>query len=454
MPDQSILSEEISSSSILINPGGPLRQESGKLQRVYVLMDVIKKKPQNKLFKSKYQLVAAAVLVTILLIWVMQTASVVSVSRNDILIERVEKGDVKVITEGFGVLSSNKQQLITTLTQATVKEIVLKPGAEVTAGSVIVRLDNPELTQEVESAQQELVQINANLRQLNLNNQREILNEAANLAEMTARYETAVLNRQAEEKLIEEGIVSQLAYQESVLEERQLAKRIDILEQRIDQLKLVHEESVNIQQERVKQQQGQLNIAQSRLDALVVKAGFTGVLQRLSVELGQSLALGQEIALIGSVTDLIALIRVPQSQVQQVAVGQSAMINTRQDRIPGTVIRIDPIVLDNTVEVEIALPTNLPASARPQLNVDATITADTLKQIYYIKRPANVKPYSEISLYRLDNENSTAQLRTLELGRQAGRYIEIVSGADADDVFIISDLPNLKNTVSELVIKS
>jgi HlyD family secretion protein len=97
----------------------------------------------------------------------------------------------------------------------------------VTADSVIVRLDNPELSQ----------------------------NESCNLAEMTARYETAALNRQAEEKLIEKGIVSQLAYQESVLEEQQLVKRIAILQQRIEQLKLVHKESINIQQERLKQQQ-------------------------------------------------------------------------------------------------------------------------------------------------------------------------------------------------------
>ena len=419
-------------------------------------MDVIKeKKRQSKMLESKYQIAAAiVVLVIALLIWALQTAGSVSVSRNDLLIERVEQGDLDVITEGFGFLNSNKQQLISTLTQATVKEIVLKPGAHVTADTVIVRLGNPELLPEVESAQQELAQLRANLRQLKLNNQREILNETANQAEMTARYEVALLNREAEEKLVERGIVSQLAYQESVLEEQQLAKRITLLQQRFEQLKLVHKESVNIQQERLKQQQGRLNISQSRLDGLAVKAGFSGVLQRLSVELGQSLAAGQEIALIGSATDLIALIRVPQSLMQQVAVGQTATIDTRQDKIPGKVTRIDPIVQDNTVEVEISLPENLPASARLQLNVGAVIISDTLKQVLYIRRPANVRPYSEISLYRLDSNGSTAQLRTLKLGRQAGRYIEIISGAEADDVFIISDLPNLKNTVSELIIES
>jgi HlyD family secretion protein len=419
-------------------------------------MDVIKeKKQQSKILESKYQIAAAiVVLVIALLIWALQTAGSVSVSRDDLLIGRVEQGDLEVITEGFGLLSSNKQQLISTLTQATVKEIVLKPGAHVTADTVIVRLGNPELLPEVESAQQELAQLRANLRQLKLNNQREILNESANQAEMTARYEVALLNREAQEKLVQRGVVSQLAYKETVLEEQQLAKRITLLKQRFEQLKLVHTESVNIQQERLKQQIGQLNISQSRLDGLTVKAGFSGVLQRLSVELGQSLAAGQEIALIGSATDLIALIRVPQSQMQQVAVGQTAVIDTRQDKISGTVTRIDPIVQDNTVEVEISLPENLPASARPQLTVDAVITSDTLRQVLYIKRPANVKPYSEISLYRLDSNGSTAQLRALKLGRQAGRYIEIISGAEADDIFIISDLPNLKNTVSELTIKS
>lgn len=416
-------------------------------------MDVVKKKPKKQWSANKYQLAAAVLLVTIALIaWALKAAGTVSISRKDVLIEQVKFGDLEVITEGFGMLSSNKQQLLTAFTPATVKEVVLKPGAHVEPDSVIVRLENPELIQEVEDAQQELLQVMANLRQLKLNNQREILDETANLAELTARYESATLNRKAEEKLIKLGIVSQLVYQESVLEENQLAKRIEIQKQRIEQLKLVHKESVNIQQERLKQQQGQLKIRQTRLDALEVKAGFSGVLQRLSVELGQSLAQGQEIALIGSVTDLIALVRVPQNQVQQVVVGQKAIVDTRRDKILGTVSRIEPIVQDNTVEIEIALPDDLPASARPQLNVDASIIADTLQQVYYIERPANVKPYSKINLYRLNSGSSTAQLSTLELGQQAGRYIEVVSGAQLNDAFIISDLSNLKNTTTEVTI--
>jgi HlyD family secretion protein len=294
-----------------------------------------------------------------------------------------------------------------------------------------------------------LIQVQANLRQLKLNNQREILNESANLAEITARFDTAALKKAAEEKLVKQGIVSQLTFQQSVLDEKQLKQRIEILKQRIDQLKLVHDESINIQSERIKQQQGRLSSAKSRLDKLTVRAGFDGVLQRLSVELGQSLTAGQEVALIGSVTDLIALIRVPQSQAQLITIGKMAIIDTRRDKIEGVVSRIDPIVDNNSVEIEIALPASLPASARPQLSVDGIIVADTLQNISYIKRPAGAKSNTNVSLYRLlSQESATSQ--ELRFGAQAGQFIQILSGASVGEQFIISDLSNLQTTSQTL----
>jgi multidrug resistance efflux pump len=407
-------------------------------------MDVVKVKKKSLLMWRSPKVVVGGIglVIVLLLLLAIKSNGGQSVDRSTLLIETVQHGELEVIIEGYGSLISNRQQLITTLSSATVKEIVLKPGAQVKTNSVIVWLENPELQQQVENAEQELIQTEANLRQLKLNNQRETLTESANLAEITARFETAELKRIAEEKLVAQGIVSQLTFQQTALDEKQFKQRIAILKQRIEQLALVHEESVNIQLERIKQQQGRLNIAQSRLDKLTIRAGFDGVLQRLSVELGQSLSPGQEVALIGSVTDLIALIRVPQSQAQLVSIGKTAIIDTRRDKINGVVSRIDPIVDNNTVEIEIALPASLPASARPQLSVDGVIIADTLKNMTYIKRPAGAKAESNVSLYRMDNAQS-ASLQDLRFGVQAGQKIQIVSGAKAGEQFIISDLTKL-----------
>lgn len=409
-------------------------------------MDVVKTKKNASFKATKGQmLLALIVVIGVLVYFAVGTNAAVSVDKDSLIIEPVQQGDLEVIIEGYGTLTSDKQQLITSFSSATVKEIVLKPGAQVSANSVIVRLDNPELALQVENAEQELIQVQANLRQLKLNNQRELLNESANLAEITARFDTASLKRVAEEQLVKQGIVSQLTFQQSALDEKQLKQRIAILKQRIEQLKLVHEESVNIQLERVKQQQGRLSIAQSRLDKLTVRAGFDGVLQRLSVELGQSLAAGQEVALIGSVTDLIALIRVPQSQAQLITVGKVAIIDTRRDKIEGVVSRIDPVVDNNTVEIEIALPAALPASARPQLSVDGVIIADTLQNVVFIKRPAGAKANVSASLYRLNGQDNAIS-QDIRFGAQAGQFMQILSGASVGDQFIISDLSNLQAT--------
>lgn len=418
-------------------------------------MDVVKTKKKTKInWSNKTLLVIGIVVIAVLALWANQSASSVSVKRGEILIDQVKRGDLDVIIEGYGSLKSDKQQLITAFSRATVKEIVLKPGANVKADSVIVLLDNPELQQQLDSAKRALSQEKANLRQLKLNQQREKLNEAAALAQINANYETASLKRIAEEKLEKQGIVSTLTFQQTLLNEQQLKKRIAILKQRLAQLDLVHQEAVSIAQDRVHQQQGLLDIAQARLDKLTVRAGFDGVLQRLSVELGQSLSAGQEVALIGSVSDLIALIRVPQSQAQQIEIGQSTIIDTRRDKIMGIVSRIDPIVADNTVEVEIELPEQLPASARPMLNVDGIITADTLKNVHYIQRPPSIKSNSKVSLYRVDPQTQQAELVELKLGRQAGRYIEIISGAKDNQQFIVSDLSNITKTATVLGIKS
>ncbi len=409
-------------------------------------MDVKKIKPKQSKFKSMPVIGGVAVCLLAALTWyVNANTGVTSVKRNDMLFGTVKQGDLQVVIEGYGALRSDKQVLLTSLTTATVQEIVLKPGALVKTDSIIVQLANPELQQQVDSATQELAQRKANLRQLKLNQQRELLNEHASFAEMEAHYETAKVRLEAQSGLVKSGIVSALDYKDSVVQEAQLKKRLTIHEQRTTALKLVNQEAINIQIEQIKQQQGQLDIAQNRLDRLTVKAGFDGVLQRLSVELGQSLAAGQEIALIGSVQDLIALVRVPQSKAQQIFTGQKAIIDTRRDKVFGTVARIDPVVVENTVEVEIALPDQLPASARPQLSVDAVIITDTLTNITYMERPVNGIANSNSSLFRVDDSNNYAMRIQVKFGKEAGRYIEIIDGGKVNDTFIVSDLSLLKN---------
>ena len=404
-------------------------------------MDIKKKKNKASYVNAKlagyvFALVAlssAALLVT--------TSGDAKIERSNIVVGTVRSGDIDITVEGYGTLLSNKKQLLTTSSQTTVKNILLKPGAKVSANSIIVVLENSQLVRNLEKARNELKKSEADLRQLKLNHLREKLNENDVKNELDAQYQTISLKRTAEKLLLRKGVIADLDFKTTMIIERQLEKKIETFKEKETQLTNVHREEVYIQEEKIKQNRLNVEIAKEQADKLIVRAGFDGVLQRLSVELGQSLPPGQEIGLIGSMTDLVAIIRVPQNQSHDIKINQKAIIDTRQDKIEGYVIRIDPVVTDNSVFVEISLDNNLPASALPDLSIDGTIVIETIKDVMYIEKPTHVNPNSSVEVFYIDETMQTAQRRPVVFGRKAGRYIEVISNAKKLDRFILSEIP-------------
>lgn len=403
-------------------------------------MDVVKQKPVHNQYKRTAIIILGIAVTCIVAMLLMGKESHRQVNRNQLVLSTVKQGDLRIQVQGYGVLRSHRQKLLTSLTSATVEEIVLRPGAKVTPDSIILRLNNPELHEEAERARMQLNQEKANLRKLELNNQRELLAEESNLADIVARFNMVKLRREAEQELVDKGIVSRLTYNTTVLEQEQLHESMQIQRNRIAQLKLVNQEGLNIQQEQINQTEALYLTVQNRVDALAVKAGINGILQRLPVELGQSIPAGQELALVGSELDLLALIRVPQAQAEKIQLGQTAEVTTRRDLIPGKVSRITPEVQEGTVTVEVQFTAALPASARPELNVDAVIYTAELKNTLYIDRPVNVRVNSNNSLYKLDPTRQMAEYSEVRYGEDAGKYIQLLEGATLNDTFIVSDM--------------
>ncbi len=407
-------------------------------------MDIAKPKSSSR-FKRPLIISGAMLIVLALLTGVVvQPAGQQKVERSKLLLGTVQRGELQVAVDGYGVLRSDKQTLITALTSATVAEVLLRSGAEVEAESIILKLNNPELLQEVEAANMALVQEQANLRRLKLNNQRELLAEQSTLAELTATFKSVQLRCEAERGLAG-GAVSMLAYKTTLLQQEQMQERVNLQTQRIAQLKEVMREALIIQQEQINQVSARYQNMQLRAERLIVRAGIKGVLQRLPVELGQSVSAGQELALVGSDKDLKALIRISQSKAEQLKVGQTAKINTRREQVAGVLTRITPEVRDGTIEVEIAFTEGVPASARPELNVDAQIFTASIKDTLFIERPMNAQSHTNSRVFRVLDNNKSAEVQELTFGEDSGKFIQIKQGAKEKDRFILSDMTSIQD---------
>lgn len=369
-----------------------------------------------------------------------------SIDKQAIVVGQIQQGNLDITIDGYGKLASKRQQLISSQSAAQVQEILLKPGARVVKGSVIARLANPELNHQVQLAKQYTARQRAKLKQIKLEQQRELLNEQAILGDLQNQLNTAQLKYQAQDSLFKKGIVKGLEYKETELLVNQLASRYKLMQQRMVQLKQVHEQAIEIQEEEIAQSLVQLNMSEKRLDALNITADFEGVLQKLPVKLGQSLVAGQEVALIGSTKELIAEIQVSQSQANVLKLDQLVQIDTRQGKVSGRISRIDPIVADNNVQIDVTFDEPLAIDARPEQNVDAEILIKQLDNVLYVERPAKANSNIDQTIYKIDDAFTTANRIQITFGEKSRRFITIKSGAVAGEKLILSDLSNYQST--------
>lgn len=376
-----------------------------------------------------------------------------TLNRTELLISTVQQGKFTVQVNGYGILLPNRLRALTSPSQSTVKEIVLRPGAAVSADSVIVVLENHQLQQMLQSAEQDLSQAQANLRRLRLSQQLELLQEESKLDELIGRAESARLRLAAEQDILEQGVVPRLTFLESQINANQLKSQVDMQRKRLRSLAEIHNESIAIEDDRVQQMRGALLVAQEQVNRLHVKSGLDGILQRLSVTEGQSMMPGQEIAMIGSATDMVARLQVPQNQAEFIQLGQDAVIDTRRDQIMGKVSRIDPVVENNNVHVEISLPKDLPASARPQQSISGNIVIQQLKNAMYLERPAGIRANENGFLYRFDPESGKAERIQLSFGFMNDRFIEVRTGVNVNDKVIISDLSHLTQSIASATVR-
>jgi HlyD family secretion protein len=366
-------------------------------------------------------------------------SSDIKIARSDIRVAAVQQSDLPFTIAGFGKLISKHKRLLTAPTVATVEEILVLPGTQVTEDTVIMKLSNPDLLLQVNNAQMELVRHNASLRELKVNQKSEYLAYQANLVKLNSDLAAAQLKVEAQSSLAEKGIVSAIDFKSSKLTEDQFKKQLEIEQQRLTHLKTAHQEKIAVQGQFAKQLEANLALKLSLQAGLVIHADIEGVLQSLPVTLGQSVAAGEQLALVASNKTMMAQLQIPQGEAQEIAIGHQAEINTRGALVRGVVNRIDPVITNGSVIIDIDITQDLPANARPELKVEGKIEIGMLSNAFYIKHPVGVKANSSQSLFTLGDNKESAIQRTITFGRIIGNNIELLSGAISGEQFIVSD---------------
>jgi len=367
------------------------------------------------------------------------------VDRATIWVDTVKRGEMLRQVRGNGLLVPEDIRWIPAVNAGRVEQILVLPGAAVKADTVLVGLSNPEVEQAAFDAEWQLKAAEAETANLRVQLETQTLTQRAAVAVARGNSSNAKLNLEIDEDLAKGGLVPALTLKQSRAKADELGKLLEIEEERLAISAEAAKAQLTVQEAKVAQLNAQLEMKRLQRDALKVRAGMDGVLQRLGdstspLQIGQQLAAGALVARVANSAKLKATIKIAETQARDMQLEQPAEIDTRNGVVPGHIARIDPAVENGTVTVDIALDGPLPKGARPDLSVDGTIQLERLEDVMFVGRPVQGQSDSKLGIFKLVDGGRSAVRVPVNLGRSSVSTIEIVQGLQVGDQVILSDM--------------
>src|SRR5262245_24720298 len=365
--------------------------------------------------------------------------------------DTVKRGPMIRDVRGLGTLVPEYTMLIPATTEGRVQRILVRPGATVRADTVIMILTSPELETQLQTADFNLKAAEAEFENLKVTLQKTYLDMQTVAAQVEADSTTARLEADRDAALAKENLLPGVDAKISETKASQLSARFQLEKKRLGMHSEAERAQLDAQRVKVEQLRGQYNLVKSQVAHLQVKAGFDGTLQALpppmtNVEEGQRVAAGTPLGKVAQPTHLKAELKIAETQIKDVAIGQKAIIDTRlagggsNGFIEGRGSRIDPSILNGTVTVDVALQGALPPGAKPDLSVDGNIQLEKLDDVVQVGRPVFGQQNATVQLFKIDADGKFANKVKVTFGKTAVNSIEVTDGLKVGDRVILSDM--------------
>ena len=364
----------------------------------------------------------------------------VTVEYSTVFPDTVKRGPMLRNVRGMGTLVPEEILFVPANSEGRVERIFKRAGATVKPDTVLLELSNPELQLAAFDAEWQVKAADATYRDLKVKLESQRLDNVSNAARVQSEFAQAKLQADRYEALIKLGLKSDLEYKLTKSKADELAGRTRIEDQRVKNFNESIEAQLAAQKVQIEKLRAAWDLKKQQVAQLKVRAGASGVLQQMAVEVGQKVLPGAVLAKVAQPSKLKAELKIAETQAKDIAIGLQATIDTRNGLIPGRVVRIDPAAINGTVTVDVQLHGALPAGARPDLSVDGTVDLERIADAVYIGRPVYGQPHSTITLFKLVPGTDEAVRVPVKLGRASVNHIEVVEGLTVGDTVLLSDL--------------
>jgi multidrug efflux pump subunit AcrA (membrane-fusion protein) len=366
-----------------------------------------------------------------------------SVERSSVWTEQVKRGELVRQVPAQGALVPLHVQWLSAVSAARVAKIMVRPGAHVTADTVVLVLENAELELAALEAERQAASAESSLIQLDVRTQSDERGQDATLAGLKMDVRDAEQRAETAEKLAREGLLGSLDYAGAMNRQKGLAERLETETSKRGILVSGRKREVAAQQAELERLREIAKFRRKQLAALEVKAGIDGIVQDVPLENGQWVAIGTLLAKVAEPDHLKADVRVAEGYAKDVRKGLSVRFESPSGKFSGVIERVDPAVVGGNVRLEVLLDETRPMGARADQAVSGYVEIERLTDVLYVARPASAREESVANVFRIEADHVHATKVAARIGRGSAREVEILGGLAEGDEILVSDTSTL-----------
>jgi len=356
---------------------------------------------------------------------------------KDFHIVQVEEGNIKSTLSAVGLVVPYSERVINAPIATEIEAVYKSNGEEVTAGEVILSLDQEYTALEYERLQDELSLRKNNIEKLKLQFDKDLLDidyqdqiKALQLEEMNAQLSDQKRLNEIGGATMEEVEAASLQLKIAKIEKK-------ILENDLHYKRSVNQTDKNTLQLEFDIQSKRLKELRSKLSETKVTAPQAGVVTWINEDIGRTVSQGEALVKIANLNKFKIEGTTSDRNSKKLQIGLAVEVRIGKDRLAGQVTRILPEIINNNIKFHIALDNDAHQALRPNLKTEILIITDEKENVLKAKRGTGLKGTTTQNLYKIIGGQATKTKITK--GLVSSEYFEIISGAQKGDKLIVSE---------------
>lgn len=369
-----------------------------------------------------------------------------NVEREKINIATVREGEFREFIPVDGEVMPKRTIRLDAIVGGVVEEKLFEGGILVQEGDTILKLSNNTLLQNfVREETQAFILVN-NLENTKLSLQRNQFELRRNLLELDYQIDQAKDAYERGKPLYEEKIISEQEYLNLKREYDRLVSRrqIQVESNRFDSLNAVLQ--IAQAEQTLERTRSNLEMIKKNLDNLYIKAPISGRLSAIDLEVGESIAPGQNIGQIDDLDGFKVRARIDEHYISRIYEGLEGTFPLTGKDYGLRIYKIYPEVNNGLFEVDMTFTGEIPLNRirrgqtlQIRLQLSENITA------IQIPRGSFYQTTGGNWIFVVDASDTYAIRRDIRLGRQNPRYYEVLEGLQPGDKVVVSSYKGYEN---------